>query len=121
MGEGRYGLLMKDNKTALDVHSPGIYYHSLHDTELKLLTIYNRKVILTLLESIQTQLKTMILNEVNTSSDTILYNIDTENYAQSDHTRNTSTKSGVKINKTKKKITKQKLNTKYKILQCITE
>ena len=111
MGEGRYGLLMKP---LLDVHSPGSTTTALHDTELKTTNNLQPQDRFNITGIYSDSTETYDFNEINTSSDTILYNSDMEIYSQSDYSRNTPTKPRVKINKTKKKVTKHK--TKHKIL-----
>ena len=84
MGEGRYGLLVKDNKTSPDVHSPRSTTMALHDTELKTTNNLQPQDESNTTGIYSDSTENYDFNEVNTSSDTVLYNSDTENYAQSD-------------------------------------
>ena len=125
MGEGRYGLLTKPSS---DVHSPRSTTMALQNTELKTTnnlqpqTDFNTTGIYS--NSTETydfntagiysdSTESYDFNEMNTSSDTILYNSDTETYSQTDYSRNVPTKPRVKINKTEMKVKNHK--TKHKI------
>ena len=114
MGEGRYGLLMKHNKTLPDVHSPESTTTALHDTDPKTTDNLQPQDVTNTTGIYSDSTENYDYNKINTSSDTVLYNSDTENYAQMDYTRNTPTKSGVKVNRAKKKIKKHK--TKHKTI-----
>ena len=118
MGEGWYGLLMKHKKTspdvkhqtAINVHSPESTPMTTHDTELKTTDNLQPQDVTNATGTYSDSTENYDYNEINTSSDTVLYNSDTEIHAQMDYNRDTPTGPRVKVNKAKKKTKKCKTN-----------
>ena len=110
MGEGRYGLL---TKPIPEVHSPRSTITALDYTEPKTINNQQPQDDLNITGIYSDSTETYNFNEINTSSDTILYNSETETYSQTDYPKKTPTKPRVKIHKSKKKVKKQRIM--YKI------
>ena len=110
MGEGRYGLL---TKPIPEVHSPRSTITALDYTEPKTINNQQPQDDLNITGIYSDSTETYNFNEINTSSDTILYNSETETYSQTDYPKKTPTKPRVKIHKSKKKVKNQRIM--YKI------
>ena len=125
MGEGHYGLLMKHkeilpnvkHQTVKKLHSPESMSIITPDTELKITDILQTQDDIDITGIYSDSTENYDYNGNNTSSDTILYTSDTEIYALTDYSSDTTTRSRANANSAKKLISKNTTKKKTKKLK----